>query len=514
MGYIATGLTPNPPEESHHMLKDANILVIDDEAVIRDGCSRILTKEGCRVKGVENGEAGLDLITNKGESFDILLLDLMMPGISGMEVLDAIHSIDRSLIVIVITGYATVESAVEAMKKGAYDFIAKPFTPDQLRIVVRRGVEKRVLQREAENLRKEREKSLKDIAYEKSRISTIINCMVDGVLVTDRDSQIVLHNPAATRLLEIESLPIINKSLCQCVKNEDLVKAVATTLSTERSKYLEISQEITPCEGSARVFLRADTAPVLNEDGEIMGSVTVLHDITQEKELNQMKSDFLTMVSHELRAPISAIQQQLSVIEGGMAGLITEKQGKMLIRAKERTKGLLDLINDLLNVSSIDSGIVVQHKESIVLKEIVEKAYQLMEPEAEVRGIKMRLETSDPLPPVNADRENMEEVFTNLISNAIKYNVEGGGVIITLRSEGEFVRTDVTDTGIGIPEKDLPKIFDRFYRVKSSQTRTVIGTGLGLPIAKGIVEAHRGTISIKSKEGNGTTVTVLLPRAS
>ncbi|PIX25969.1 MAG: hypothetical protein COZ68_02560 [Deltaproteobacteria bacterium CG_4_8_14_3_um_filter_43_13] len=338
--------------------------------------------------------------------------------------------------------------------------------------------------------------------------------MVDGVLVTDRDSQIVLHNPAATRLLEIESLPIINKSLCQCVKNEDLVKAVATTLSTERSKYLEISQEITPCEGSARVFLRADTAPVLNEDGEIMGSVTVLHDITQEKELNQMKSDFLTMVSHELRAPISAIQQQLSVIEGGMAGLITEKQGKMLIRAKERTKGLLDLINDLLNVSSIDSGIVVQHKESIVLKEIVEKAYQLMEPEAEVKGIKMRLEITGSLPPVNADRENMEEVFTNLISNAIKYNVEGGSVVITLRSEGEFVRTDVTDTGIGIPEKDLPKIFDRFYRVKSSQTRTVIGTGLGLPIAKGIVEAHRGTISIKSKEGNGTTVTVLLPRAS
>ena len=496
------------------MLKNTNILVVDDEAVIRDGCSRILTKEGCRVKSVETGEAGLDLITNKGESFDVLLLDLMMPGISGMEVLDAVYSIDQTLIVIVITGYATVESAVEAMKKGAYDFIAKPFTPDQLRIVVRRGVEKRVLQREAEYLREEREKSLKDISYEKSRISTIINCMVDGVLVTDCDSQIVLHNPSATRLLEIENLPIINKSLCHCVKNEDLVKAVATALSTEKSKYIEISQEITPCKESGRVFLRADTAPVLNEEGEIIGTVTVLHDITHEKELNQMKSDFLTMVSHELRSPVSAIQQQLSVIQAGMAGLITEKQEKMLIRAKERTKGLLDLIGDLLNVSSIDSGIVVQHKETILLKEIVERAYQLMEPEAEVRGVKMRLKINGLLPPVNADRENMEEVFTNLISNAIKYNVEGGSVVIGLRSEGEFVRTDVTDTGIGIPEKDLPRIFDRFYRVKSSQTRTVIGTGLGLPIAKGIVNAHHGAISIKSKEGKGTIVTVLLPRAS
>lgn len=496
------------------MLKDANILVIDDEAVIRDGCSRILTKDGCRVKSVENGQAGLDLITSKREYFDILLLDLMMPGISGMEVLDAVQGIDQTLIVIVITGYATVESAVEAMKKGAYDFIAKPFTPDQLRIVVKRGVEKRILQREAENLRKERERSLKDIAYEKSRISTIINCMADGVLVTDRDSQIVLHNPAATRLLEIESLPIINKSLCQCINNQDLTKAVATALSTERAKYLEISQELTPCEGSAKVFLRADTATVLNDEGEIMGSVTVLHDITQEKQLNQMKSDFVTMVSHELRAPISAIQQQLSVIQEGMAGSITKKQEGMLIRAKERTKGLLDLINDLLNVSEMDSGIVVQHKETISLKAVVERACQLMEPEAEVKGIKLKLEISRSLPLVNADRENMEEVFINLISNAIKYNVEGGGVTISLLGEGEFVRADVTDTGIGIPEKDLPRIFDRFYRVKSSQTRTVIGTGLGLSIAKGIVEAHHGTISIKSKEGKGTTLTVLLPKRS
>ncbi|MFH2011871.1 MAG: sensor histidine kinase [Pseudomonadota bacterium] len=108
----------------------------------------------------------------------------------------------------------------------------------------------------------------------------------------------------------------------------------------------------------------------------------------------------------------------------------------------------------------------------------------------------------------------MEEVFTNLISNAIKYNVEGGSVVITLFSEGEFAHTDLTDTCIGIIEKDLPKIFDRFYKVKDSQTRTVISTGLGLSIAKGIVDAHHGTINIKSEEGKRTTVTVLIPKAS
>jgi len=496
------------------MLRDANILVIDDEAVIRDGCSRILTKEGYRVKTVEHGEAGLGLIRTEKEPFDILLLDLMMPGISGMEVLEALRTIDPNLIVIVITGFATVESAVDAMKRGAYDFIAKPFTPDQLRIVVNRGLERKSLQREAENLRKEREKSLKDIAYEKSRITAIIHCMVDGILVTDPDSRIVLHNPAATRLLEIEGLEIIDESLRRCVKSEDLARVVTEVLDTEKSKYVEISQEITLGEGTGKVFLRTNTAPVLNEDGEIMGSVTVLHDITQEKQINRMKSDFLTMVSHELRAPVSAVQQQLSVIQEGMAGSITEKQGKMLARAKERTKGVLDLINDLLNVSKLDSDIVVQHKEPTALEDIVRTACELMEPEADTRGIRLKLVASQPLLLVNTDRENMEEVFVNLISNAIKYNVEGGSVTISLMTEGEFLRIDVTDTGIGIPKKDLYRIFDRFYRVKSPQTRTVIGTGLGLPIVKGIIDAHHGSIRVKSTEGKGSAFTILIPKTS
>jgi PAS domain S-box-containing protein len=493
------------------MLKDAKILVIDDEAVIRDGCFRILVRDGCRVKTVENGEAGLKLITAEKETFDVLLLDLMMPGISGMEVLDALRGVDDNLIVVVITGYATVELAVEAMKKGAYDFIAKPFTPDQLRIVVKRAMERRILQREAENLRKEKEKSLKDIAYEKSRVSTIINFMVDGVLVTDRESLIVLHNPAATRLLEIESLPIINKPLSQCINDNNLADAVDAALNAEESMYLEISREISPCKEEGVFFLRADVAPVLDEEGRVMGSVTVLHDITQEKELNRMKSDFLTMVSHELRAPISAIQQQLSVIQEGMAGSITAKQKNMLIRAKERTKGILDLINDLLNVSKIDSGIVVQHKELIELEDVIERTCQLMEPEAEAKGIKLSMEINKSLPLIKADKGNMEELFINLIGNAVKYNLKDGSINIRVLREGESLRVDVSDTGIGISEKDIPRIFDRFYRVKDNQTRMIVGTGLGLPIAKGIVEAHHGSIQTNSKEGKGTTVTVFLP---
>jgi DNA-binding NtrC family response regulator len=163
------------------MQEQISILVVDDEQIMRDGCSRILSKNGWSVMTAENGAQGLDQIQKHLEKIGVILLDLMMPGMSGMEVLDRVRGIDPSLLVIVITGYATVEWAVEAMKKGAYDFIAKPFTPDQLRLVVRRALERRSLQKEAEFLRQERERSLRDIATEKSKLKTIINCMGVGV---------------------------------------------------------------------------------------------------------------------------------------------------------------------------------------------------------------------------------------------------------------------------------------------------------------------------------------------
>lgn len=203
------------------------ILIVDDEKIIRDGCNRILSKENIEVHLAENGEMGLEKIRDK--AFDCLLLDLMMPGLSGMQVLDEIRKAHPELIVIVITGYATVENAVEAMKRGAYDFIAKPFTPDQLRLVVRRALEKIYLIREAEMLRLERERSLRDIATEKSRITAIISCMADGVLVVDREGNIVLNNPAVTKLLDIGEKSIIGKPLLEGLRGF-LAKANRATL--------------------------------------------------------------------------------------------------------------------------------------------------------------------------------------------------------------------------------------------------------------------------------------------
>ncbi len=495
------------------MVSGARILVVDDEQIMRDGCTRILSKEDWEVVTAENGEAGLEAI-KRGSGFDVVLLDLMMPGISGMEVLEAAHQVDPNLLVIVITGYATVESAVEAMKKGAYDFIPKPFTPDELRIIVRRALERRSLQREMEVLKSEREKSLRDIATEKSRIATIINCMGDGVLVCDRDSCVVLTNPAAGRMLGVQESSLIGNPLFECGVDGALTETIMGSLGSADSVFPTISQEICPKGGSTPTFLRAHTAPVKNDLGETLGAVTVLQDITSLKELDRMKSDFVAMVSHELRSPVASIHQQLSVMLEGISGDLTERQLRMLKRAKERANGLLDLINDLLDLSKIEAGMVVQYKEPLQLEELLGKVHEAMLPEADAKRLKLQLHVKPPLQSVQGDRNNLEGVFTNLVSNAIKYTPEGGEISIRVTGEGENVKVDVSDSGIGISKEDLSRIFERFYRVKSEKTRQIVGTGLGLSIVKHIVEAHLGKISVESEEGGGSTFTVVLPAVS
>lgn len=493
------------------MSEPITILVIDDEQIMRDGASRILSKNGWGVITAMNGQQGLEVIQSRTQEIDVILLDLMMPGMSGMEVLDHIRAIDPNLLVIVITGYATVESAVEAMKKGAYDFIPKPFTPDQLRIVVRRALEKRTLQKEAEFLRRERERSLRDIATEKSKIKTIINCMGDGVLVCDSEGYIVLTNPAACRMLKLSESCLVGNLISQVNLDPELSKTIEDSLKSVGLSYTSVSQELSIGE-SREIFLRAHTAPVKDDQGETIGAVTVLQDISHLKELDKMKSEFIAMVTHELRAPISAVEQQLSVILNRMAGDISEKQEKLLLRAKERTKGLLALIKDLLDLSKIEAGRMVQYKEPLSLQEVIQKVIDLMKAEADHKKIDLQFPVPSQDPIVLADRTSMEGIFTNLISNAIKYTPEGGRVVVTLTEEGGFAKATVSDTGIGIKKEDLPRIFDKFYRVKSIETRQIVGTGLGLSIVKSIVDAHLGSISVESEEGGGTTFTVILPK--
>ena len=227
-----------------------------------------------------------------------------------------------------------------------------------------------------------------------------------------------------------------------------------------------------------------------------------------------MKSEFIAMVAHELRAPIATVEQQLTVILGGMAGNLNEKQEQLIARASERTRGVLTLIKDLLDLSKIEAGKMVQYKEPLNLADVIVRVVDMMKPDAQAKHIEIDFLPPAAVPVIQADRSSMEGIFTNLISNAVKYTLDGGRVTINLDDNDGFVRVCVADTGIGIKSDDLPRIFDKSYRVKSSETRRIVGTGLGLSIVKSIVDAHMGTISVESTEGKGTTFSILLPKAT
>jgi signal transduction histidine kinase len=246
-------------------------------------------------------------------------------------------------------------------------------------------------------------------------------------------------------------------------------------------------------------------------NGEVLGTVTVFQDITNFKKLDEMKTSFVQMVSHELRSPLASIKQLLTVVLDGLAGELTVKQNDLLNRSQLKIQSLLDLINDLLDVAKIESGHAFQQQVPLRLRDVLEETITLMRPKAENQNVALRLELPPELPLIQADPRSMEELFSNLVSNAINYSPGGGEVVVSVFSRGDYLEVQVSDTGIGIEPEELPKIFDKFYRVKHPKTRQVIGTGLGLSIVKGIVESHRGSIEVESQPCVGTTFRVFLP---
>jgi two-component system, OmpR family, phosphate regulon sensor histidine kinase PhoR len=484
------------------------ILLVDDEKQFRDSSQRLLSRKGYEVMTAENGQRALDLLSKS--PVDLILLDLKMPGMGGEEFLQVKTPLYPDIPVVVITGHGSLDVAVDCMRKGAYDFITKPFDIPQLFVSIERALEKRNLERKAKKYQEETVQNLLALSTEKKRLETIISCIANGIMVTNKNLEVVLHNPALLRLLDVAAPPANPVPLQAIVKDDSLIE---TLKKIQRGEPLEkefIAQEIQVGE---RV-LRAISAPTLEPERRVFwavaGAVTVLEDITLFKQLDRMKSDFVNMVAHELRSPLVSIRQIQSVLAEGLAGPLSEKQGDFVKRGMKKIDALLALINDLLDVARLEAGRLVRKQMAIDLSEVIEDMVLLLQVRAKEQGIELTYSCEN-MQPVMADPKNIEEVLNNLLTNAINYSPEGGRVKVRARGIGPFVEIKVSDTGVGIAPEELPKIFDKFYRVKHPKTRQVTGTGLGLSIVKGIVETYRGSIHVESVPGQGTTFTVLLP---
>ena len=358
------------------------ILVIDDEEVLRDACKQALTKKGYVTVAAENGDQGLQMVRELNP--DLVLIDLKMPGRSGMEVLQEIQSTHPDIVKIVITGYSTVSLAVEAMKKGADDFIPKPFTPDEIRMIVEKGLAKRRLILEREALRREQE---------------------------------------------------------------------------------------------------------------------------------AVRRNMISLVSHEMRAPLAATIQYLEVILAGMAGEVSQEAREMIERGAVRLREMLELFGRWLKLATYDPQRSAERFSEVQLFDLAAKVLEARKPEAQEMKIHLSLEAPQDLPAIMGSRGALEEVLDNLICNAIKYNRQGGWVKVRLFQLNQEIVLEVNDNGVGIPQEHLPRIFDEFYRVDGRRNAPIKGAGLGLAIVKKLVDSHGGSIGAESRFGEGTLFRIKLPRS-
>jgi two-component system sensor histidine kinase/response regulator len=355
---------------------------------MRQGCQRALTPQGYAVETVADVASALERLRH--EQFDLYLLDVMLPDGSGLDLLDPILEKDPEAICIIITGFGSIEMAVQAVRRGAYDFLSKPFTSDELLMSVSQGLERRQL-----------------------------------------------------RAFEVQA--------------EELARA---------------KEEL--------------------------------------EKLDEVKSQLMLKVAHELRAPTAAVQSYVNLI---LAGYISDQEMKStLSRIRERLQEMLDLISDLLELARLK-----QAKDQVVAKAtpqqmapILKEVCDLLREQAHEKRQSFQVEIlAQPI--ITADRDHLQRIWMNLISNAIKYTPEGGRISVRLEADKDNLIGTVEDSGIGIAEKDLPNLFQDFFRTEQAKASGEIGTGLGLSIVKQIVESYRGTIRVTSRLGQGSRFTFILP---
>lgn len=486
----------NPELES---FGPTSVLIIDDEDRIRHVCTKFLSGEGCDVAQAENADKGLKLLA--GRHFDIILLDLLMPGMSGLEALDHIRANHPDTVVIVITGYATLDHSVSAMKSGAFDFISKPFSPQDLRLVITKAVE---------HIR-----TLQDIAHQKSRMRTMIDHLSGGVMATDIKKTVALANHAFISLIDYRGANPIGRPVHQLVNHPVVLDMIDRAVNMPEEQFAEETAEIhiKPAGFHDTRILGVRCVPFRDRLRRNLGVITVLRDITAVKQMDQMKSDFVSMVSHEVRGPLNSVLMQHKVILDELAGNITPKQRDILQRASEKISALAKLSSELLDLSKMESGLIHMEKEELEVASIVSDQVAFHQIKAQEKTIGLTLQPLAKLPLVLANRINMEVLLSNLISNAIRYTPEKGSITVSAHQDADYVCLQVSDTGFGIAPEDLERIFSRFYRVKNEQTRYIVGTGLGLPIVKKIVDAHNGRIEVESQVGQGSTFSVFIPIA-
>lgn len=545
------------------------ILVVDDEENVVQILEDLLSESPYDVDTATTGEEALEALGAK--AYDLLLTDINLPGVNGLEVVTAAKEADPEMVVVVITGYASTGTAIDALRQGAYDYITKPFDLWEVDQIVARGLKSRGLVRENERLlqdlqtaneelRRHEEVLREKVQVATRRIRTLyeigkdVNASLDvnrtldfivkeAVSLTGARTGLLFRSQENAGSLVAE----VGYGAAREVTGSAIVRLgkglIGKVVDTQKPVRLETEDPQSLGETFlAELKVSSLLAVPLLHKGRLVGILSVMdksdgafsdedEDLLETfassaalalanaelyetaRELEQMKSEFVAVVSHEVRTPLTAIQGSLELVLDERFFEMAPKMRELLNICQTNVGKLGLLINEILDFSKLEANRLSLSFSPVRVEEVAAEVLTSMESIAEPKAIRVRLDAADGLPEIQADRMRLGQILTNLVGNALKFTPSGGQVDVILDTAPDGgILCVVADTGPGIAPQHLGKLFQKFQQIDSSMTREQGGTGLGLVISKGLVEGHGGRIWVESELGVGSRFQFTLPR--
>ncbi|HWQ30916.1 MAG TPA: ATP-binding protein, partial [Negativicutes bacterium] len=344
--------------------------------------------------------------------------------------------------------------------------------------------------------------TLGEMYREKNKVETILTNMTDGIIAVNLEGEIILANPAVYSIFNIKKEDLYNRDFDSVAEQLELGMNHIDLLSDSEKNFNILNVN--------NLIIKVSVVQIMNDRNEAEGAMLVFQDVTEQEKLDKMRKEFVANVSHELRTPLTTIKSYTeTLLDGAMENKeYTENFLKVINSESER---MTRLVKDLLQLSKLDYDKAEWNMKSLNVLNITRDCVIKMEMSARQKNQTLTFEVHEELCEINGDKDRVEQVIINIISNAIKYTPENGSIKVRALMNGSNVEIRIADTGIGIPKEDLPRLFERFYRVDKARSRAMGGTGLGLSIAKNIVEAHKGSIRIESEYGKGSVVIIDFP---
>lgn len=509
------------------------ILVVDDDVFVLEMLSSILEAAGYSIVTAENGLQALEK-SIEDPTISLIVSDVNMPEMDGIQLIKELRKQGLDVPIIMVTSVSSISVAVDALSSGAIDYVLKDEGIEEtINITVKRALEKHQIK--LQNLQLIADLAAKTAEQEDtlSYLSAIINNMPDGLLVTNAQTKITLANPALGRMFGVSVAELVGKE-CTDVFSENLAPFLDNVCSDSETPFttqVELADGRTGSAVGASIRRKQKSA---GKKEEFIGSLVIVRDVTSEKEIERLKDDFISTVSHELRTPLTSVLGFTRVIRKKLEDVVfpqLQTADARTVRTVQQVSENIDiiisegerltaLINDVLDLSKMEAGKIEWKREQTEISSILEQAAATMGSLFDSKQLALVKKIEPGLPAVFCDRDRIFQVVINLLSNALKFTDSGSVTISACYDAGksengnDCITVSISDTGIGISEKDCSQVFEKFKQVGDTLTDRPKGTGLGLPICKQIIEYHGGSIRVESTSGTGSIFSFTLPLAA